>query len=87
MSKKYIKGDVDVSRRYLTKLPDFLSDVEVTGFFACNNNKLTTLEGSPTIVRGVYACGQNLITSLKGAPDYVKGNFFCNANKLLESLE
>jgi hypothetical protein len=85
--RKYIKGDVNLSEHHLTELPDFLSGVEVIGSFACHNNQLTTLKGSPSIVRGAYSCGGNLITNLSGAPDYVKGNFFCGHNELLESLE
>ena len=37
--RKIIKGDVNLANLYLTELFD-LSDVEVTGYFNCNDNEL-----------------------------------------------
>ena len=54
--------------------------------FSCSNNKLTSLEGAPSVVNGGFACFNNNLTSLQGAPSVVKGNFTC-ANNKLTSLE
>ena len=59
---------------------------EVTGYFNCSNNKLTSLEGSPIIVNGDFYCFNNKLTSLEGAPTTVTGNFHCSDNMLI-SLE
>ena len=59
MPKKYIEGDVDVSKLMLTELPDFLADVAVRGSFNCKNNRLTSLKGSPLSVTENYFCDNN----------------------------
>jgi len=59
---------------------------EVTGYFNCSNNKLTSLEGSPIIVNGDFYCFNNKLTSLEGSPIIVNGDFYCFNNKLT-SLE
>ncbi len=46
-----IKGDLDLSNKGLTKLPD-LSKVIVEGDFDCFGNQLTSLEGAPQKVGG-----------------------------------
>jgi hypothetical protein len=86
MPKKYIEGDVNLSKRFLTELPDFLSDVAVRGSFKCDSNKLTNLIGGPKIVGGSYSCKENRLTSLEGAPDIIEGSFYCGKNRLT-SLE
>jgi hypothetical protein len=48
---KKIEGNVNLSRLLLTKLPEWLADVEVTGNFDCSDNLLTSLKGAPKIVR------------------------------------
>ncbi|MBE6451528.1 MAG: hypothetical protein E7016_06160, partial [Alphaproteobacteria bacterium] len=80
-----IKGDLDLSDKGLTELPD-LSEVVVKGDFCCYNNKLTSLEGAPKEVGGVFKCNANNLTSLKGAPQRVGGRFDCLFNQLT-SLE
>ena len=84
---KTIKGDVDLSNKGLTKLPD-LSDVVVTGGFNCSFNKLTTLTGAPHTVSGDFYCYTNNLTTLTGAPHTVRGDFYCSYNNLttLEGL-
>ena len=78
--RKIIKGDVNLANLHLTELFD-LSDVEVTGFFHCNNNYLTSLKGAPKTVVNFY-CENNNLTSLEGAPSRVDGNFTCGNNRL-----
>ena len=79
--RKIIKGNVNLNNLYLTELFD-LSDVEVTGYFNCNDNDLTSLEGSPKTVRGNFHCHTNHLTSLAGCPETVGGNFNCCDNHL-----
>jgi hypothetical protein len=76
----HVDGDVDLSRRGLTKLP--LKFGEVTGYFLCSYNQLTSLEGAPTRVGGYFDCYGNQLTSLEGAPTRVGGYFDCSNNKL-----
>jgi len=80
-----VMGDLDISARSLTELPD-LADVVVQGNFICRYNKLTSLKGSPQEVHGTYFCNGNKLTSLKHAPKAVGGTFFANQNPL-KSLE
>ena len=52
------------------------------GHFSCFSNKLTSLEGAPSVVKGDFSCSYNKLTSLQGAPSVVKGDFYCSYNKL-----
>jgi hypothetical protein len=74
--------DLDLVRhdKELTKLP--LKFGEVTGYFSCDSNKLTSLEGSPHTVSGGFFCNHNQLTSLEGCPHTVGGNFSCGSNNL-----
>ena len=54
--------------------------------FYCSNNKLTSLEGVPSVVKGNFYCSHNNLTSLEGAPSVVNGDFACYNNNLT-SLE
>ena len=58
----------------------------ITGWFDCESNQLTSLEGAPKIVGGNFYCRYNNLTSLKGAPESVGGYFVCSYNQLV-SLE
>jgi len=78
-------GDLDISGRGLTKLPN-LSSVKVVGNFYCHKNKLSSLEHAPQSVGGNFYCFDNQLTSLMGAPHTVGDDFLCNKNKL-SSLE
>ena len=75
-----VKRFVDLSNLGLTKLP--INFTEVGGGFYCNNNKLTSLEGSPKEVGGYFYCGGNQLTSLEGAPKKIGGSFYCSWNQL-----
>ncbi len=76
-----IKGDVDLSEKGLTELPD-LSKVTIEGNFYCGDNNLTTLRGAPREVGGYFWCENNQLTSLEGAPQKVGGYFSCHNNAL-----
>ena len=71
------KGDIKIKSKYV--LPN-LSDIIVTGYFYCNNNNLTSLEGAPKEVGGGFYCSSNNLTSLEGAPKKVGGSFNCYGN-------
>lgn len=79
-----VDGNVDLDHESITKLP--LKFNKVKGYFECNNNKLTTLEGSPKEVGRYFSCLSNKLTSLKGGPKSVGEYYDCNANRLT-SLE
>ena len=69
-----------LSHRELSKLP--LKFNTQHSSFVCNNNNLTTLEGSPSWVGGDFNCYFNQLTSLEGSPSYVGGNFRCFSNQI-----
>jgi hypothetical protein len=54
----------------------------VRGYFLCNYNQITSLEGAPQKVNGNFGCSSNLLTSLKGAPQTVNGDFDCDNNQM-----
>jgi hypothetical protein len=81
----FVPGNLDLSRRDLTALPD-LSRVEVGGTFWCSDNALTSLRGSPSKVGGSFYCTGNQLVTLAGAAQEVGGGFYCQDNKLA-SLE
>lgn len=83
--KILVEGNISLSSKRLTRLPD-LSNVIVTGSFWCDCNRLTSLEGAPASVGGHFYCYNNQLTSLEGAPPAVGGGFFCSDNQLA-SLE
>ena len=84
-----VDGDVDLDDVYLnsenlTKIPFKFRNV--SGYFTCINNKLTSLEGAPNTVGRWFSCTNNQLTSLEGAPNTVGGIFSCSYNQLT-SLE
>ena len=50
--------------------------------FYGSHNKLTSLEGAPSVVNGNFYCSHNQLTSLVGAPSVINGYFACSSNKL-----
>jgi len=75
-----VNGDVDISFKDLERIP--INFRNVTGEFHCDNNKLTTLEGSPIHVGKGFNCSSdnktsNRLKNLIGAPEYVGGDFDC----------
>ena len=75
-----VDGEVDLFKRELVHIP--LRFGKVTGFFWCNYNQLTTLEGAPKEVGGGFNCQNNDLTTLKGGPEKVGKNFICSYNHL-----
>ena len=71
--------------KFLRKLP--LKFNRVSGDFYINENKLTTLEGSPKSVSGDFYCFDNLLTSLEGCPATIGGSFSCHSNNKQFSKE
>ena len=56
---------------------------EVSKFFDCSRNSLTSLDGAPQKVGGGFRCYSNKLTSLEGAPQTVGGDFMCHSNQLV----
>ena len=63
-------------------ITDKTKDEPWPGYFACNDNKLTSLEGAPSSVGGSFSCHNNELTSLEGSPASVGGYFVCHNNQL-----
>ena len=80
-----VDGSVRLVDEMLYKLP--LKFRNVSGYFSCNGNNLTTLEGTPETVDGYFNCRNNRLTTLEGSPRRVNGGFYCSYNKKLMSLE
>ena len=75
-----VDDDVDLFDKKLTKIP--VKFRNVSGFFSCSSNKLTTLEGAPKSVGENFWCSNNKLTTLEGAPLRVYGDFHCDYNNL-----
>ena len=71
---------VDLSKKRLDRLP--LRFGNVSGYFDCGNNLLTSLEGAPEVVGGSFFCHNNRLTSLEGGPRSVGNVFYCYDNQL-----
>ena len=76
-----VKGDCVFAENATSdgKLP--VKFKQIYGDFYCSATNLTSLEGSPRIVRGLFDCSYNKLDSLEGGPTYVHG-IYCNNNKL-----
>jgi hypothetical protein len=77
-----INGNLDISNKHLSVLPDF-SEVEVTGSFDCSHNTISSLAGSPYKVGKHMNCDETNIRDLEGAPRTVGGDFTCRSYFLL----
>jgi len=75
-------GDVDVSEDIVTDGKLKIRFGKIGGYFDCNNNRLTTLEGVPKEVGGYFDCSYNNLTTLEGAPNVVGEDFYCDNNRL-----
>lgn len=78
--KVLVKGDLDVSRQDLNVLPDF-SNFVVDGSFYCGQNNLTSLKGSPRLVKHDFGCSFNRLTDLTGCP-LVGKDFNCSHSQI-----
>jgi hypothetical protein len=76
-----VDGDVDLQQMKLTKIP--LKFNKVSGNFYCQNNKLSSLVGSPVSVGADFNCSINHLVSLEDGPLKVKGSYICTNNILL----
>ena len=81
------KGNLILRQMKLTKLPEILRDVNVSGDFVCSRNKLTSLINSPKSVGHSFYCYGNNLTTLEGASEFVGYDFDCSSNYKLTSLE
>ena len=68
-----VNGYVYLHKRRLTILP--IKFRNVSDYFDCSSNNLTSLEGSPKTVGGDFDCRNNELRSLDGIGD-VKGKIF-----------
>ena len=76
-----IYGKFDCSHQSLTDFKGVRFG-KVSGYFGCNNNPLTSLEGAPQSVGVDFNCTNNSLTSLEGAPKHVGRDFYCGYNSL-----
>ncbi len=74
-----VPKDLWIFNSRMTKLPLIKS---VNGDFKCDNNRLTSLAGSPLEVSGDFDCSFNKIKTLEGGPEHVGGNYSCSGNQL-----
>jgi hypothetical protein len=79
-----VDGGVYMSDMSLTEIP--VKFGEVTSYFNCSYNQLTSLVGAPQSIGGGFYCSYNQLTSLVGAPQSVGGDFDCRGSQLT-SLE
>ena len=79
---KKVNSIVWLTGRHWTDIPEWLKDVEITGFFSCSHNKLTTLKNCPQKIGGDFNCTNNLLIYLEGCPKYIGGDFYCYENKI-----
>jgi len=79
-----VNGNVDLDNKDLTKLP--IKFRNVSGYFFCSSNKLTSLEGCPETVVGGFYCSDNNLTSLEGGPKTVGGDSNFRNNNLTSLL-
>jgi hypothetical protein len=76
----HVNGDINLYKKKLSFLP--VQFGEVGGVFDISYNKLTTLEGVPTLIHQDFDCSHNKLTSLTFAPKNISGQFDCSHNKL-----
>ncbi len=78
-----ITGDLNLASLGLTKLPN-LSDITIDGSFTCDDNPLTSLDGSPKHVTKNYNVRRCALTSLRGITPRIDGELRCDHNKLTD---
>ena len=78
-----IIGDENLSYGFFKEIPKELRNIRgVDGDFIVSNNRLTSLEGSPTDVEGSVHAAFNELETLEGGPEMVDGDFKVDNNKL-----
>jgi hypothetical protein len=78
---KKVNGYVILKGGKWTEIPEWLKDVEISEYFNCSDNKLTTLKNCPQKIGGSFICYYNILTSLEGCPENIGDNFCCGGNK------
>ena len=76
-----VVGSVDISDLGLLEIP--VQFGFINGNFMCYNNKLSSLEGCPSVVDGNFNCSSNRITSLEYLPKEVSMDIDCSDNKIV----
>ena len=69
-----VDGNVSISDKKISVLP--VKFKNVTGYFDCSLNKLTSLKGAPREVGRSFYCFKNKLTSLEGAPNRSRWRFY-----------
>ena len=76
-------GDENLSYGFFKEIPKELRNIRgVDGDFIVNDNRLKSLEGSPTDVEGSVFAARNQLETLEGGPVMVDGDFKVDNNKL-----
>ena len=77
---------VNLKRKNLSNLPDYIQFNEVYGGFDISENHLTSLRGCPKVVKetkfykGSFKCQNNELKSLEYTPTMVDGVYVCHGN-------
>ena len=78
-----VNGDENLSYGFFKEIPKELRNIRgVDGDFIVNDNRLTSLEGSPTDIEGSVFAARNQLETLEGGPVMVDGDFKVDNNKL-----
>jgi hypothetical protein len=80
--RKVIKGYVNLEGLIITKIPEWLADVEIIGSLNLSQNYLYDLENCPQIITGEFRCSYSELVSLKGGPVEVGDDFDVSFNSL-----
>lgn len=80
-----IEGGLRIYKTNITNL-DGLEKCSVGTYINVNNNKLTSIAGSPDAINGTFRCKNNQLNSLKGGPINIKGGFDCS-NNIINTLD
>ena len=83
---KKVNGNVWLTGRQWTEIPEWLKNVEISETFGCSYNKVTSLKNCPHNIGINFWFDNNRISSLKGCPKNIVGDFDCR-NNLLTSLD
>jgi hypothetical protein len=76
-----VYGDIDLSGKNLTELPDY-SGLVIVGNFTCAGNQLTSLKGAPIKVTGRFDCSGNSLLTLAHGPEFSGREYICAGNLL-----
>ncbi|MCQ2210001.1 MAG: hypothetical protein MJZ34_06890 [Paludibacteraceae bacterium] len=75
-----VKGNVCLRHLGLKKLP--IKFVNVSGFFDCSDNILTSLDGAPNEIGDYFDCQYNELTNLEGFPSNIGGGIDLSHNQI-----